>query len=333
MPAMEVRLFGKFCVLCNEKIVVGLQTRKVSELFCYLLLNRNRPHPREALAALLWEECSTAQSKSYLRKALWQLQSALAFSNIPAPAGGMPPDSRTYPESAGRDVVELLQVEPDWIQLNLQPDLWFDVAFFEQAFTASQGVRGSDIDAACASRVQDAVALYQGDLLEGWYQDWCLYERERLQNMYLAMLDKLMVYCEVQHDYETGIAHGMQILRYDLARERTHQRLMRLYFLSGDRTAALRQFERCAAILEKELHVTPDPITLRLCEQIRANHLDDAGGNPPPAPPALSTNEAGTRPLHEVLGRLKEFQESLLRLHNQIEDEIQALEQVLKAPQ
>jgi len=28
------------------------------------------------------------------------------------------------------------------------------------------------------------VDLYQGDLLEGWYQDWLLCERERLQNMF-----------------------------------------------------------------------------------------------------------------------------------------------------
>ncbi|MSP14382.1 MAG: hypothetical protein EXR62_15695 [Chloroflexi bacterium] len=329
MPAMEVRLFGKFCVQCNEKLVSGLQTRKVSELFCYLMLNRNRPHPREALAALLWEECSTSQSKSYLRKALWQLQSALAFSDAPAPAGGRSEVVSNYSEAGGKDMPELLQVEPDWIQLNLQADLRCDVALFEQAFAASQGVRGSEIDAACANRVQEAVALYQGDLLEGWYQDWCLYERERLQNMYLAMLDKLMAYCEVQHDYEAGILHGSQILRYDLARERTHQRLMRLYFLSGDRTAALRQFERCAAILEKELHVTPDPNTVSLYEQIRAHHLDDM---PPPTPPALLTGDGSARPLHEILGRLQKFQESLLELHHQVQDEIQAIEQVLKAP-
>jgi len=41
--------------------------------------------------------------------------------------------------------------------------------------------------------LQEAVRLSYADLLEGWYQDWCLYERERLQNIYLLILDKLMV--------------------------------------------------------------------------------------------------------------------------------------------
>lgn len=41
--------------------------------------------------------------------------------------------------------------------------------------------------------------------------------------MYLAMLDKLIVYCEAHHKYEAGLACGNRILRYDRARERTHR--------------------------------------------------------------------------------------------------------------
>jgi hypothetical protein len=67
--------------------------------------------------------------------------------------------------------------------------------------------------------------------------------------MYLVMLDKLMWYCELQKEYETGILCGMRIMCYDRARERTHRRLMRLHCLNSDRTGALRQFEQCAAAL------------------------------------------------------------------------------------
>ena len=69
--------------------------------------------------------------------------------------------------------------------------------------------------------------------------------------MYLAMLDKLICYCEAKRKFELGLLYGTLILRYDRAHERTHRRLMNLHYLSGDRTAALRQFERCAAALEE----------------------------------------------------------------------------------
>ncbi|NIN69138.1 MAG: hypothetical protein GTO63_31510, partial [Anaerolineae bacterium] len=81
----------------------------------------------------------------------------------------------------------------------------------------------------------------------------CLYERERLQNMYLAILDKLVSYSEVQGAYEAGLGYGSRILSYDGARERTHRRLMRLYYLAGDRTAALRQYDSCVEALRREL--------------------------------------------------------------------------------
>ena len=79
---------------------------------------------------------------------------------------------------------------PDWIQFSPEADLWLDVAVFEQAFALVRGVPGRELDTREAQTLQSVVQLYQEDLLESWYQDWCLYERERLQNMYLAMLDK-----------------------------------------------------------------------------------------------------------------------------------------------
>jgi DNA-binding SARP family transcriptional activator len=249
MPTLRICLFGKFCVRRNEQVLDGFDARKVQELFCYLLLQRDRSLPRETLASILWPETTTAQSKKNLRQALWQLQSALHSQN----------------ESA---IDRILLVEPDWVQLNSEADFWLDVVVFEQAFNSVQKIPGQELDSSKAQLLQDTVQLYQGPLLEGWYQDWCLLERERLQSMYLALLDKLMSYCEVHHDYETGLLYGMRIMCYDRARERTHRRMMRLYYLLGDRAEALRQYERCAAALEEELGIHPSKSTTAIYRQI-----------------------------------------------------------------
>jgi DNA-binding SARP family transcriptional activator len=66
MSILRVSLFGKFRVQLGEQVMTSLNVRKVQELFCYLLLYRDRPHPREALASLLWGDSSTAQSRKYL---------------------------------------------------------------------------------------------------------------------------------------------------------------------------------------------------------------------------------------------------------------------------
>src|SRR5256885_11705620 len=93
--------------------------------------------------------------------------------------------------------------------------------------------------------------------------------------MYLTLLDKLLCYCATHQDYETGQAYGALLLRHDRAHERTHRQLMRLHYRAGDRTAALRQYERCRTALSEELDVKPDRRTVTLYEQIRADQLDE----------------------------------------------------------
>lgn len=303
MVTLAVRLFGKFSAASPNHIVEGLESRKAQELFCYLLLHRDRPHPREALASLLWSNTTTAQSKSYLRKALWQLQGALA--------------------RIGASVEGLLTVEHEWVQISVGEALWLDVAAFEASLAGLMGVPGEAIDEGRAAWLSAAAELYRGELLDGWYQDWCLFERERLQDLYLALLDKLMGYCEVNRLVERGLAYGAEILRYDRAREQTHRGLMRLHVLAGDRTGALRQYERCRAVLDRELQVEPTAYTVELYEQIRAS-----GPGAPPAPAA----PAHPPQLASLLERLRETRRCLDEAQRRLDDDIQLLEQALGEP-
>lgn len=311
MNELSVYLFGKFEIRQNEQVITELSSFKVGELFCYLLLDRERPHYREKIASLLWNQSSTSQSKQYLRKALWQLQTGLADL------------TRTSDQP-------ILDVDNEWIRLNGDTGINLDVALFEQAFVPSRGLSGYQLDEQRAQMLKQAIQLYKGDLLEGWYQNWCLYERERLQRMYLLMLDKLMRYCEAQGEYEAGQEYGLRILGYDEARERTHRCLMRLYYLAGDRTEALRQYKRCSDVLLEELDVKPALRTETLFEQIRTDQL------PSPGVTSVATqnrSEQANSPLVDLLQNLKELQNELLTSQHQVQQKIEAVERVLKSGQ
>jgi len=308
MGGLRISLFGKFHVECDQQTLAGLDARKVQEMFCYLLLYRDRPHPRETLASLLWNTTSSAaQSKKYLRQALWKLQTAI--------------DPQAEPTGT-----HVLLVDLDRVQLNPDADLWLDVAEFEQAFDLVRGMPGQQLGIQQAQALQRAAQLYQGDLLEGWYQDWCLYERERLQNVYLVMLDKLIDYCEERHDYEAGLAYATRILRYDPARECTHQRVMRLYYLAGSRTTALRQYEHCVAMLEQELDVKPTKRTVALYEQIRLDRFDGVSVAPVEA---NATFETTATALHEVLDHLQQLRSVLANVQHLVQQDIQAIDLAL----
>ena len=102
--------------------------------------------------------------------------------------------------------------------------------------------------------------------------------------------------------------------------------MMRLQYMAGDRTAALRQYERCASALEEELGVKPDKWTQALYQQIRMDRLSEA---------APSETEAATLPEHsaaslpELLNRLKHLREVLIDIQRQIQQDIRAVELTL----
>lgn len=299
MPEMHISLFASFRVCQQGQVLTGFAAAKVQELFCYLLLHSGRPHLRESLAGTLWAEASdTQRARKQLRQTLWQLQAALNAT-----------------------AQNLLTVGPEWVRFDLTPQVHLDVALFEQAAAQAQRLRGQELPAETVGALEAAVQLYEGDLLEGWYQDWCLCERERLQNLYLAMLDKLMCYCEAHAQFEPGLGYGARVLRIDRAHELTHRRLMRLHYLAGDRTMALRQYESCAASLREELGVQPDHRTRLLLEQIRNDQL--APLPPPITAPAVATPMIS---LSEVLSQMQKLQLLLTRLQQQIGEHLKPTE-------
>jgi DNA-binding SARP family transcriptional activator len=292
-------LFGKFTAHHDAGLLKGIEASKDQELLSYLLIHRDRPHSREALASLLWGETSTEKSKKYLRQALWHLHAAL---------------------NSNGNGTDVLMVDHDWLSLNPRSDLWTDVSDFERAFTGAEGVAGRQLDPEKATALKDAVTLYSDDLLPGYYQDWVLFERERLQNMYLLMLDKLIVYLQFHGDYEVAQGYCATILRYDPARERTHRQMMHLYSLAGDRTSALRQFERCALALKQELGVRPERKTVELYERIKSDQMSNSDS--PETPPHNSNSS-------DILTRLKQLQAIVSGVQRRIQRDIKAIEDEL----
>lgn len=288
----RVHLFGRFRVEYGEEPVEGLGVFKVQELLSYLLVHRNRPRPREALAVMLWGDMPTEKARKHLRQALWHIQTALKSRNAAA-------------------VDQILVVEDHWVQLNTRSEIWLDVAVIEETFANLKDKPGWALSDDDKDELQLAVDVYEGELLEGSYQDWCLFERERLQNIYLAMLYKLMRYCEAHNEYEAGQLIGTKILKYDRASERTHQRLMQLQYMAGDRTAALRQYERCVTALHEDLGVKPDKRTVALYEKIRSGEPESETS----LTQLVSTSSMPTASmLANVIGRLEDLDGTLVNI-------------------
>ena len=299
MSNFTITLFGKFNIEHRGQKIEAIRSHKAQELLGYLLLYRNRAQPREALAELLWEDQPPAKSKKYLRQTLWLLQSALK-------------------DGADSQSPELL-VDDEWVQINPTRDFRVDATQFENIYNSVKGKPAQGLYPLDFKSIQKAVHLYKGDLLEGWYQDWCMIERERFEIMYLMLLDKLIQFCEIRQEYTVGLIYAAEILRHDQAYESAHRQMMRLYFLAGDRTQALRQYERCAIALRNELDVEPSEETRQLYEKIRLDIFD-------PSLPGSEGKRArdghSALPHVDMLQQLISFSNELGQIQNKIQKEI-----------
>lgn len=304
MTMIRFSLLGRVYIETDKNSACKIEPHKAEELLVFLIMNRDRHHSREHLADTLWADSARVLSGNYLRKALWQLQSTL--------------------DKIARNGRELLHVDGEYLQVNPKYAIWLDTAIFEEACKRAQDISGRELDENEVRQLEQAEFLYRGELLTGWYQEWCLFERERFYHLYQGLLEKLMDNCESRGAYEKGLFYGEKILKYDTAHEPTHRRLMRMFYMAGDRTSALRQYHKCERVLQDELEVEPARSTRLLYEQIRADRLDHS------LMPAHNDRDKylrkGKERLRTVFSHLNALHMELNRMQEQIQQEMSAIQ-------
>lgn len=309
MDTMKIHLFGKFTLQRDNIILSGLDAQKVQELFCFLLTYRNRPHRRETLATMLWGDFSTKQSRKNLRQGFWMLQSALR----PMMEAGEPP---------------LLLAEDDWVQVNPEANFWLDISAFERVYQRMHALSVYNLDTPQAEELHTAVHLHNSGFLPNLYMDWTVLERQHYQLMCIRLLSKLMSFCELRGQHESGLEYGNHALHLEPASEFIHAQLMRLLFRLGDRTGALRQYDQCKSMLRQELGVEPCHQTQVLANQIRQDHLDlpliDQTSNRPPLGEDPSS-------LNDLLNGLNTFRQTLTNIQTQLHTQIREIEHLMQS--
>lgn len=253
MPHLELTLLGPFQAALDGEPVTGFESNKVRALLAYLAVLADRPHPRAALAELLWPERPESKALAELRYALSNLRQAIGDR-----AGS--PDSAAPP---------FLLITHDTLQFNQASDHRLDVAAFE-ALTAQ-----ADLTTLLA-----AEALYRGDFLDGFaladgqpFEEWALLKREQLARQMFRVLRSLADHYEARGDYERARHFAERQVEREPWQEEAHQQLMRVLALGGHRAAALAQYNVCRRLMASELDVAPARETDLLYEAIRDGKL------------------------------------------------------------
>lgn len=258
MPHLSLSLLGAPITLRDGQPLTGFESGKVWALLVYLLVERAQPHSRDALTGLLWPEQPDPVARHNLRQSLANLRHVLGDRTANPP---------------------FLIVTRAAVQFNPACDVDLDVAAFEAYLTQCEqhAHRQAEMCDTCAEWRQQALALYRGDFLDGFYvrdsvayDEWALLKREGVRRQALAALGHLAAYHQRRENYPDAEAALRRLVALDPLQEAGHRDLMRVLAISGQRNAALEQYARCVNLLQTELGVPPEAETTSLYERILA---------------------------------------------------------------
>ncbi|HST62592.1 MAG TPA: BTAD domain-containing putative transcriptional regulator [Longimicrobium sp.] len=155
--------------------------------------------------------------------------------------------------------------------------------------------------ALAAGDVTGALAHYGGDLLAGLHVDdapaweqWRDSERLRLRHVALAAARGAAEAARGRKDPDGAVALARRACEIDPDDEPSVRRMMEMLAEAGDPAGALREYERFAARLMRELELEPAPETeaLRRALRVRAERLPDPPRAAAPAPVPVSAPPA-----------------------------------------
>ena len=280
MAQVRISLFGPLSVTGPDGAPAPITGAKLQGLLAYLALNMDSPPSRDRLTAIFWGERFTDQARQSLRQTLVKLRKLLEVDG-----------EEVITSTADRVGLRSERVETD-------------VDRFVSLVAA--GTPEADLE---------ATRLYQGDLLDNLhvreveFQDWLLSERQRIATIACPAFERAVDHLLREGQTDRAVEIARRLIAFDPLREPSHRLLMRVLAQTGQRSAAIQQYNTCAALLAKDLQVDPSPETQKLLAEIK---------RPPRAPQdptATPHPAAGTaRPVRKALGIGRHDQRAALQL-------------------
>ena len=222
MSGTQLHLLGGFALEDGDARVdlpVGMQ-----RLLAFLALKS--PVNRYVVAGTLWPNVSEAHALASLRTSMWRLNRAVPDLVVSdgmglATRGSLTIDSREQEQFTTRLLRQ--QVEDDrWITDHLE-------------------------------------ILWPRDLLPGWYDDWVIFDRERIGQLRLHALEHAAVVMARNHHLAAALQLALEAVRAEPLRETANAALIEVYLAEGNICDAVDQYDRFRLLSQSELGVDPSP--------------------------------------------------------------------------
>ncbi len=99
--------------------------------------------------------------------------------------------------------------------------------------------------------------LGHADLLPGWYEDWVVLERERLQHLRLRSLEAVARAALDRGEFDLALTAAIEAVAIEPLRESAHAIAIRAHLMAGNRASAVTEYRDYRHLLRNVLAITP----------------------------------------------------------------------------
>lgn len=250
LAPIRIYLAGRICLEAAGELVgpIDFPGRQGRIAFAYLVAERGRLVPRDALASVLWPaERATA----------WESATHAIISKL-----------RTLLTKMGIDGVTALTSESGCYELRLPGNAWVDLdAATDAVHLAESALRRGDPAAAYGpSAVAHHIA--RRPFLSGEEGPWIEGRRAKLRHILVRALESRAQVYLWNREFPLAVEAARDAVELEPFRETAHRLLMQAHAASENMAEALRAYERCRAMIADELGVDPSPATKSEYERI-----------------------------------------------------------------
>jgi DNA-binding SARP family transcriptional activator len=250
-PFLRICYLGPFRVYRDNQLISKWNSLKALSILKYLATQQNNPVPKEFLMDSFWPQADPEAARKNLHQAIYSLRQTLRGY---------------FPE------IQPILYKNEHYFLNPGLDVWLDYVEFQKNIEAGQSLEVAGDLISAEVKYGQAIELYKGNFLEeDLYEDWSVFLRENLHNMFLDMLNRLSEYYMKEGRYIDVIMDSQRILALDNIHEEAHRRLMLAHAALGQRNLAIRQYKLYVHMLSAELGVTPSFEMQALYQAILSN--------------------------------------------------------------
>jgi len=250
---LHIRTLGRFALYRGTEEVSNRewQREKARSLFQLLVVNRKAFLHRDRILDALWPGLDSDIAARHLKVAFNTMLNVLE------------------PDRPPRLTSFCVTREGPLYWLNPHSGCWVDADEFESLTIKARRLAETDPEAA-RDLYRSALDLYRGDFLpECLYEDWATVERERLLALYLRSAQSFAGLLFSGGETDECINVCEQVIAKDVCWEEAYRLLILCYLQRGNKSMALRVYERCETTLKDEMGVGPSRDTMAIFQRVR----------------------------------------------------------------